>query len=299
MNPLSSENIIQHATWKSLILDGNTVIQIQAILSPLVQKLWNAKSIQEIYDNFNKNVLVTETPLELIQLKQTTEQGKFQELIFEEVNILLESLFNVVKSYTSNKNININDIYSAIFTIDQFSIGATGWSLTLNLFDISKTKIFKKINDNEVTRYVEENITNQFIDKILGQVHPDTKMFVGGYDLIRKILSSDSLRKLHFMNNNHIQTEILIILPGKLGEHASSEWSKAIFKYRRSKSVDISANQYTPEELNIGIFSLYEYLLAEILELSGYIAKETYGEINTFCILESILSDKELNMVFN
>lgn len=116
-------------------------------------------------------------------------------------------------------------------------------------------------------------ISNDLIKKELRLVHPDSRISKEGIYEIQKLLKKyDDLEV----------DEVLENLPGEIKKHAQTEYDKAE-KKKPGRGKD----------------GLMEYILAEILELSGNVARDNRKiTINAYHIWTSILCDEELKEMF-
>lgn len=146
------------------------------------------------------------------------------------------------------------------------------------------------------------------VQKILNHLHPDLTIGTDAYQVLLKNISPLYKKSITYLKKGNFQG-FFKSLPVELREGALIESDLAI------KDVFIRENLNTyilgkkwnenyPEfskDINYGIASAFEYLLAEILEESGDIAKESGAEINqqkdmirSGDILEAISQDKVL-----
>lgn len=113
-------------------------------------------------------------------------------------------------------------------------------------------------------------VTKFFIKKVLGNVH--TNLSIDGETV-------ENLIKLFEQFNNLNGEQLLNCLPGELKKHA---------KYHVEKDFE-----------NDQVEVIYEYLMAEILELAGNCARDNYkGKISSYHIWMAILVDEELSTLF-
>ena len=86
---------------------------------------------------------------------------------------------------------------------------------------------------------------NNYIYKVLKQVHPDTSMTTSARMMLNALLmsltkklvqTSCELDKKHVtLSSRNIQTAVRLTFPGELAKHAVSEGTKAVTKYTSSK----------------------------------------------------------------
>jgi histone H2B len=137
------------------------------------------------------------------------------------------------------------------------------------------------------------------------------------------------LDKKASVSSRHVQTAVRLVLPGELAKHAVSEGTKAVAKYNTSmvnhkkgaKAVSAAARaglQFPPSRLKheikkynvagkscscrvtagaaVYMAAVVEYLVAEILELSGNASRDFHSvRIKTNYIHLAIANDEELN----
>jgi histone H2A len=186
------------------------------------------------------------------------------------------------------------------------------------------------------TRKPKRDSFQTYIYKVLKQVHPDTGITgnaSGEIDLIIKqilfrlievsnVLLSVSKRKT--VTAREIQSAVRLILPGELAKHAVSEGTRSLVKYneraiskeKRSRQfragLQFSVSRVETILTNNGISdrksasaavflaAVVEYLTAEILELSGNIARDSKRvRINTRHITLAVRNDDELGKFLN
>lgn len=161
-------------------------------------------------------------------------------------------------------------------------------------------------------------VYNEFIRKILIEVHPDTSILVSTLKFFNQMIRNICSWLVNYMNNNNyknVTDEIVIdffewFLGKELLEHAKSEILKAHSRVPRipnkiTKKIgreisNISNKQITKsvegfDALAYGI----EYLLAEFLELSGNVARDwRLSRIETNHVFIAAKNDTELSLLF-
>lgn len=152
-----------------------------------------------------------------------------------------------------------------------------------DLMDKEKNKTFKSIPES-------------YIKGVLHQVHPDTDISNDGIEKVRSLL--DPMIK-NFDLGEYPPKDVMIDLvldnigeiPGELGKHAKSELVKVLTKIGDRK--EESRSNYIRHVV-------IEYLLAEVLELSGNEARsQKKKRITDKHIILSVAKDNELNALFS
>jgi len=175
---------------------------------------------------------------------------------------------------------------------------------------------------------------NTYISKVLHQVQPEIRITVNaksqinaiinylGEDIARyaKDLSLSSDRKT--VNSRDIQAAVRILLTAELTKHSVSEGTKAVVKFESNKGKEDKERktassraglQFPPSRTKLfikkyskrqsagaAIFlaAVLEYLSAEILELSGNVARDNKkGTISTKHVLLAISKDPEIKFL--
>lgn len=171
---------------------------------------------------------------------------------------------------------------------------------------------------------------NIYIQRILKQVHPTLgitasaliQMNQFGLDVTHKL--TKVARKLAITGGTKtitmvdVQSAVRIVLPGELAQHAVSEGTKAVTKYNATQGKGglskLSGLTLAPARVKnfmrngeamgmrmgdasaIYVAAVVEYLIAEILELSGNAARDNNRvRINNRMIMLAIKNDEELN----
>jgi hypothetical protein len=141
----------------------------------------------------------------------------------------------------------------------------------------------------------------QECQKIMEQVHPDTTLSPDASAIVRACL----VHVYSTMKANPDQTHqwglTKVLDPEtELYKHAVSEMNKAIYKSTHGIITGGLIFSIQGRDANHGfaISSCLEYLTAEILELSGNIARERDYIVEDFHIYVAIERDEELNNVF-
>jgi hypothetical protein len=140
------------------------------------------------------------------------------------------------------------------------------------------------------------------IKQVLKQVHPDT--MISKFSII--FLESCFYNLLSYYNHNSVEEFLDEYLINDINKHAMAEISKAKInnettvtqiKYCKKNILKVCENIKQDDLINLIV--LFEYLLAEILELAGDVARD-YGlvKINIFHIVLCIRRDEELNHLF-
>jgi hypothetical protein len=135
------------------------------------------------------------------------------------------------------------------------------------------------------------------IKKILKQVHPDTLISSFSIIFLEKIL-------YNLLTHSDNLEELLDNLPGELRKHAKSEIAKGLLNKSRIVSLEYCKKNLeniigNDQDELIKIISVLEYLLAEILELSGNCARDSeLTKIDIFHIIMCIRNDEELYNLF-
>jgi histone H2A len=167
--------------------------------------------------------------------------------------------------------------------------------------------------------------------KILGQVHPDTKLTKTASDVMNgivNVVSENITRTAEKMSKKTItersvQTAVRICLGGELGKHAVSEGTKAVtkvFASKESKQAERTALakraglQIPPARMRkilkknglrvavsaaVYLAAVLEYLVAEIFELAGNAARDAKkSTLNIRHMMLAIENDEELIVMF-
>lgn len=125
--------------------------------------------------------------------------------------------------------------------------------------------------------------------KVLGQVHPDAEINSAARGVVENFIVPVNTYFLTHPNNQDIDAYIRKYIPGELAKHSISELYKQINNPTRGGLTPGSA--------------VIEYLLAEILELSGNTARDhnirgNEYVITIYDIYTAIVADEELRRIF-
>ena len=128
-------------------------------------------------------------------------------------------------------------------------------------------------------------------ERILSQVHPKFRLSEDATIIINQLMSVITPQIQPLNSIEHLRTVTSQILPGQLAINASNEIDRTLQRIENTVS---AASQI--EAVKTGV---YEYLLAEILELAGNIARENSQElIDAYIIISAIRGDQELLQLF-
>lgn len=148
-------------------------------------------------------------------------------------------------------------------------------------------------------------LSSETITKIFGQVHSNLHPHETTVAYVQ-ILLLPYANTLEQGNSLQVISQwIPLALPGKLGKHAHQEFIKAVDityygKNIGSQILDPEIPDNDPELLSISKYTVIEYLIAEIAELAGNIAKNADDGyiILPWDVLRGIGEDYELSKVF-
>lgn len=168
---------------------------------------------------------------------------------------------------------------------------------------------------------------NSIITKVLKQIHPDTRISEQAKEttteLIHNVLTA-IIKTSPSLSLDDLKKTVKEVIPGELAKHALSEAGKALSKYQSSegphgiKNVTAITNLQLspvtvkkmiksmgmdvtdiPVESFIFLAAALEYLMAEILELSGNAASDNRkSTIGNWHIELVLLNDEELTELF-
>ena len=189
-----------------------------------------------------------------------------------------------------------------------------------------------------VKNKVDPSLTT-YVKRVLKQVHPDTRissqaiymveeldqyLITSIMNVVTTLMAHDPAEK-KTCSAREIQTAVRLILPGEIQKHAISEGTKAVTTYmvRHGKkvpgqktSISISASLVFPvarvetamrargvnrlsATAPIYLAAVLEYVSAEILELSGNVARnDKRVTITSRMVMKAIKSDDELDATF-
>lgn len=174
-----------------------------------------------------------------------------------------------------------------------------------------------------------------YIYKVLKQVHPDTGISGSAmrasdelvHHIIRRIMMHANAARgdRATITSRDIQTGVRLALPGELAKHAVSEGGKAVSKFATAKRTtkkqtkqELAGLQFSVSRVgnemrkctlgckcrlaagsSVYLAAVVEYLIAEILELSGNAARENKRtRITPRHIFLAIQNDEELSEFF-
>lgn len=202
---------------------------------------------------------------------------------------------------------------------------------------MSQTNENKNVEHSTTKRSTPDRNFNSYINRVLKQVHPDTgitgEALVQIHMIIKHLLNSiiDNTNALLLLNkkqtltSREIESAVRLTLQKELARHAISEGRKAIIKYNEAekgekgkpipKSVQAGLIFSVPrvksviqerslvkrfgDQSSVFAAAVVEYMVAEILELSGNFAKESKKQrITPFHIATCIKNDSELQRTF-
>lgn len=156
-----------------------------------------------------------------------------------------------------------------------------------------------------------DQLTDANMKTTLSQVHPDKEIHASAIAYIQALLTPYAEAMNAATNTAQIRDWLTQALPNELAAHARSTMIKANteagWKFveapdRRYNDPAFEAkaiDTYKSEEVVVAKNAVIEYLVAELLEISGYKAdKGGYGIINPWHVLAAITGDDEFRTLF-
>jgi len=165
-------------------------------------------------------------------------------------------------------------------------------------------KTWREHYEDTIFRMTDSEL-QKLIKHVRSQVHPDIKISQSSIQLIIKLVRP-VIHKLAMYNI----TDQVAFLPGTLSKHATAEYVKALVKDEsitkvRSGGLGASKSKRsivdkTPAERARDRVAVVEYLIAEVIELSGNCARDnSESTITPSCIYLPIINDEELIDLFH
>lgn len=172
----------------------------------------------------------------------------------------------------------------------------------------------------QIDRLIMTTITHEFIHNVAQEVHPDTTYTDTAVAYIQTLLHPYEITLDGATNLMGIQEWIPLAIPGNLAKHSLSEMTKFVTRemlkdvpfngidlYRDTNLDGIAAAVYgenivwetLPDLLTAAKRGILEYIIAEICELAGNIARDVNdGHVLPWDIQSALKADEELRQMF-
>jgi len=244
---------------------------------------------------------------EEVEEKSSVEYNMIKSIVNEmeseesEANLIdlkhkLNSYIYNIDFYTLTRDKKIDQEFKKLFSSEKIS----RYGLLLgyeNMILRSKEQNKRKLDEeefNNVKNTSFKSLPDIYIKVVLSQVHSDSGITSDGIsklkDLLNPLISKFDLGEYPPKDDrvDIVKKNIEKIIHGALGKHARSETQKVLVR----------------EESKYIRHAVVEYLLAELLELSGNVARGTgripaRKKITSSFISKAIEGDEELNSLFN
>ena len=160
----------------------------------------------------------------------------------------------------------------------------------------------KKISSAKIKKVFPKKL----LEKEFKVLHPTYTLSTEGYEYLLKILTPLYEKSIPYLEDNDVKG-FLNLIPGDLRKYADIEQTTAgtkvnndakLDKFILGENFDFEHSKYS-KEINYRFATIFEYLLAEIMEISGgVVLDDGRKKVMEKDIKKAIAQDKELNKIF-